>query len=91
VNHLLLAATKNWHTANGGYNSSAHTPASVWARTDEPERQATAEENQARRMDLESSFPGSFTGKVTAARYCQEDEDQRKSGTGGGSRADTRP
>jgi hypothetical protein len=28
---------------------SAHTPASVWARTDEPERQATAEENQASR------------------------------------------
>jgi hypothetical protein len=49
VNHLLLAATKNWHTGNGGYNSSAHTPASVWARTDEPERQATAEENKASR------------------------------------------
>jgi hypothetical protein len=52
------------------------------ARTDEPERQATAEENQASRAitkhaDLESSVPGSFMGTeaTLVARSCQEDED----------------
>jgi hypothetical protein len=52
------------------------------ARTDEPERQATAEENQASRTimkhaDLESSVPGSFTRKeaTLVVRSCQEDED----------------
>jgi hypothetical protein len=33
----LLAATKDWHTKNGGCSSTAHYPTSVWARTDQPE------------------------------------------------------
>jgi hypothetical protein len=52
------------------------------ARTDEPERQATAEENQASRTitkhaDHESSVPGSFLGEeaTLVAHSCQEDDD----------------